>query len=414
MPKAYVFFLTLIVISLGIRLSWVTSHQLLLHDGEEVNFLSRLTGSVSTSGQLQRFNLNYSGTRIFITTASFPLYSYGDRVEIKGRLRETTFSNGGHVFTLPFPKITEVPETNPFLRFGNQIRNYVSRLFHQNLPDTYASLLLGIVFGIKEQLPKNLESDFQITGVYHIMAASGMNVTFITSFFLASFGSFLKRQYTLVFSLCGIFLYILIAGFQPSILRASLMAGIVFTSQLLGRQSRALWVLLLTGWLMLMISPQLIADVGFQLSFLATLGILMLKPVFDQMIEKVPKAFDWVKEDIATTTAAQLFTIPILLSAFSQYGLLSILVNALILWTIPILMVLGSIAVLVSFVPLLSGLVLLFTMPIVWFVLSVIQFFGGFGLVLRIPPLPWAIYASYYLLVFGLLMIPKPAHEKNN
>ena len=112
---------------------------------------------------------------------------------------------------------------------------------------------------------------FQTTGVFHVIAASGMNVSMLSGFLLAVLGRILRRQIALIVSIVAICFYAVLAGLEPSIVRASIMAGIAFTALLLGRQGTALWSLILTALLMLLFNPFLFRDIGFQLSFAAPL-----------------------------------------------------------------------------------------------------------------------------------------------
>lgn len=122
-----------------------------------------------------------------------------------------------------------------------------------------------------------------------------------------------------------------------------------------------------------------------------------------------------VSDDVATTIAAQLATLPILLSVFGNYGLFSVMVNALVLWTIPILMFLGGIGALIGIMIPLAGKLFLFAcLPFLLFFEAIIRFFGGFGLMLTISSLPAVFIISYYLFLTGIVVLlrRKPEKEK--
>lgn len=140
-------------------------------------------------------------------------------------------------------------------------------------------------------------------------------------------------------------------------------------------------------------------DVGFQLSFMATLGILLINPRL-KGFEKLG-AFG---EDVNTTLSAQVSTLLILLGTFGSVGVLGILVNVLILWTIPILMVLGSVGVLFGlvFAPL-GKFILFFSLPLLLFFEKVVKFFGGLQMNVVVDSFPWQLGVGYYLFVIAFL-----------
>jgi hypothetical protein len=115
-----------------------------------------------------------------------------------------------------------------------------------------------------------------------------------------------------------------------------------------------------------------------------------------------------VSDDIMTSLAAQITTVPILLGVFGSYGLLSLVVNALILWTVPILMALGSLAIgLGFFFAPLGKLFLFLSYPFLWFFESIILLFGDAGWVLQIPEVSIAVWIGYYVMLAALVLVHK-------
>ena len=111
---------------------------------------------------------------------------------------------------------------------------------------------MGIVFGAKEQFPTNFWNDIQATGVLHVIAASGMNVTFVSAALLYTLGLFFRRQTALVIGSLGIIFYVFLVGFQASILRASIMGLLAFGAGLLGRQQIAAIAIFISRYLLLL------------------------------------------------------------------------------------------------------------------------------------------------------------------
>lgn len=277
----------------------------------------------------------------------------------------------------------------------SSIRQKIISFFNSNLSSNSSGLLLGIVFGIKEGIPSDFLKDLRQVGVMHVIAASGMNVTMVGGFLSSIFLLFLKRQLALTLSILGILVYAVLAGLEASIIRASIMGILVFTAYILGRQAWPLFGLILTGYLMLIFDPNLIFDIGFQLSYLATLSLLYLKPVFKNPI----------LDSFQTTIFAQIATLPVIIANFGIYSLWSVLVNGLVLWTVPSLMVIGGVSSILSFlIEPIAKLILLMSIPILIYFETVVKFFAGQGFVISFSSVNWAIIAGYYFLVISLIL----------
>ena len=376
-------------------------------DVEALAFSARLTASPEQRGRIQTFALAPQGYEpVYIRAAVYPEYEYGQVLKVSGKVQIQKGENRNFP-TMYYPKIRV--EENDSLLYGliGLVRMKVMRLYESSLPPTSASLLMGIVFGIKQGMPPAFKDALQEVGVFHVVAASGMNVTLIAGAFMAIFGRVMKRQVALSLSILGIFIYAVLAGLEPSILRASIMGSIIFFSGILGRQNLALWTLALTGYLMLLFNPSLLTDIGFQLSFLATLGILTVKPVlkFAQRRGKRENG-NLLSEDFKTTLAAQLATLPILLSAFGQVSFLSLFANMLVLWTIPPLMVIGSVSSITAFIfePL-GRLAVFLALPFLLYFEWAVMFFAKFNWTLRVESFPLSAAVGYYLVLFASIYL---------
>ncbi len=346
---------------------------------------------------------------IRIEAASYPELKYGDRLYVNGLVQKRTFLSSSKKevdqIYIQNPEIKVLAQNNPFIYLAALLRNRVYAQFIKTLPYNEAVLLFGIVFGGSEGFSSQMRDAFRNTGVLHVVAASGMNVTMVGAFFMGFFSMLFKRKTALLLSIAGIFYYALISGLEPSILRASLMISITLLGSILGRQNYGLISLLITAAIMILFSPSIVFSVGFLLSFTSTLGILLIKPIFDSL--RLLSGFKAVLDDIATSISAQLGSLPVVLGAFSAYSFISIFVNALVLWTIPFLMILGGIAALCSItLPFVSFIPLYIALPFLWFFEKVVVFFGGIPLVSFdfISPI---FFVGYYLILFGLLLMYK-------
>lgn len=372
--------------------------------GQDVQLEVILQEEPELSNKGQRFSISDSYNQtIYVTAEAFPRLHYGQVVHVQGKLQERELEDGRILFSLYYPEISVRSQANGFVAgWANAIRDRSKSIFEATLPPVSASLLMGIVFGAKEHFPDAFFDALQTTGVLHVIAASGMNVTFISAAILFGLGHIMRRQFAIVLGCFGILFYLFLVGFEPSIIRASLMAILAFGASLFGRQNIAVLTVLVSAYLMLLYQPGFLFDVGFQLSFTATLGILFIKPL-------IPLPQNFFAETISTTLAAQLGTLPILLGVFGQFGLLSLLVNALILWTVPIVMLLGSVAAIVSAISIpLAQVVLLLSLPFLVFFEALVSFFGESAWVATIPNMPISVWLGYYCLTAAFIACKKP------
>ncbi len=377
------------------------------NDGQVFRLEVVLQEEPELSNRGQRFAVTdaYNQT-MYVTAEAFPRFHYGQALMLSGALQEKELDDGRVLFSLYYPEVTRKADSdNAVIGLASAIRSQSQSLFENTLPPTSASLLMGIVFGAKEHFPDDFFDALQATGVLHVIAASGMNVTFIAAALLFGLGALMRRQLALIFGCCGIVFYVFLVGFEPSIIRASIMAILAFGASLLGRQHFAALAVLMSAYMMLLFQPGFLIDLGFQLSFLATLSIIYVKPL-------IPLPQNFFTESISTTLAAQLGTLPLLISVFGQFGLLSLLVNALVLWVVPIVMLVGSLSAVIGLVfPPLAQLILLLALPFLVFFEVVVRYFGTSNWVLNIGTIPWQFGIGYYLFIAAWITLHKPSHK---
>lgn len=369
-------------------------------DKQYIATITRIGSEPSLSGKYQRFFVELSGQRIQVITSSFPRLTYHDRITLSGRVRVKQFTS------INYPHIQVLPENNLFYFLATVIRRQAITTFEMGLPAPYSALLLGVVFGIKRNLPDGFVADLQVGGLMHVVAASGMNVSLVSGALYSLLVYIWPRRVAIVVSLAGVWFYAFVAGLEASIVRATIMGSMLLVGQLVGKQYTVLYGLVLTGLGMLVLNPRLMQDIGFQLSFLATAGIVLIKPKL-QLFER-----SWIGrftgEDLTTTMAAQLATLPILLGNFGIANPFSVLINLLVLWTIPPLMVLGSLAVVAGFVWLpLAVLFLSLSMPLLWYFVTVASLGARLPLTMQVSSFPFPFTVGYYLLLGSWLLVRK-------
>ena len=400
--------LALLSIILSIRLAIhflsVTSYP----PGTNITFETQVLAQPKISSRGQQVSLTLPNSqRISARLALEPLLSYGDKVKVGGKIEYFKAKNGDNVAFMNYPEFKIVKKGSDNLLYN--LRKRIINFFNSSLSPSHSALMLGIVFGIKQEMPQTFYENLKISGVLHVIAASGMNVTMVGGFLASIFAYFLKRQLALILSVFGILFYAFMAGLEPSIVRASIMGILVFGSQIIGRQNASFLGLFMAGFLMLFINPSILFDIGFQLSFMATLGLIYLRPLFfisSKAKNLIRKSI--IGEDLTTTLTAQIFTLPILLANFGTYSLVSIAVNAIVLWTVPILMVVGGIATVLGLITEPVGrLALYFSLPFLFYFETLVNFFGFKSQQLAIDYLPLAFAGGYYLILLALILFIK-------
>lgn len=302
---------------------------------------------------------------LYATLPRFPEYHYGDKLIITGVVQK-----GERSLYVENPKITRL---EPAGFFANT-KLHLTSLISQTLPMPESALVSGIVLGTKQQLPSEFKQSLIKSGTLHVVVASGMNITLLSGMLTSILVFFVKRPIALSLAFAGVWLYIILIGFEPPIIRAAIMGSLAFFAQATGRLAVAWWSLFLSAWTMLMIWPSWINDFGFLLSFSATAGILAFeKPINSLISRRVAPA---LKQDFSTSLAAQISTTPILFFAFGQFTPWSPIVNALILWTVAPMMVIGFIGGLIGlFIEPLGKFIIFLSYPLVFFFVKVIEIF---------------------------------------
>lgn len=375
-------------------------------EGKTVTFETQVLNQPKISPRGQQVNLDLPNSqRVIVRLSLKPLINYGDKVRIQGSIEYFEAKNGNKVAFMNYPDLVIVKRESATNLIYIVRKNIIS-FFNSYLSPSQSSLMLGIVFGIKQEMPNGFYDNLKKTGLLHVIAASGMNITMVGGYFASFFSFFLRRQIALIFSILGILFYALLAGLEPSIVRASVMGILVFGAQIIGRQSLSFLSLFLAGFFMLIINPSLIFDIGFQLSFMATFGLICFSPLFylsSKLKSLIKKSI--IGTDFITTITAQIFTLPILLINFGSYSIISVIVNGLLLWTVPILMIIGGLSSIFSFVfePL-GNLILYLSLPLLIYFEAIVNLFGSRSNLLSVNNLPLTVSVGYYLMLFAIII----------
>lgn len=303
--------------------------------------------------------LKIKGLKVYLP--KYPEINYGDKLEIIGRVEDN------------YLKDVSFKVLDKEVGLLSNFRNNLIYFYKSSLPEPYSSLVAGITLGSKN-MPEAFWEKLKLTGTAHMVVASGTNITLLTSFLILASTSIIKRKYAVFIALTGIIFYLFLTDFDAPVVRASIMASIVFLAQLKGKVVDSFKLLVFSGLIMLIFKPEWINDLGFLLSFAATASIIIFGKRIDEHIKRVPNV---LRESISTSISAQIGVIPILFITFGQFNLLSIIINPLVLWVVPIIMVFGGVsAVLSLFVPEFSRLILFVLFPVLYYFEAILNIFS--------------------------------------
>ncbi|MCX6791608.1 MAG: ComEC/Rec2 family competence protein [Candidatus Gottesmanbacteria bacterium] len=212
-------------------------------------------------------------------------------------------------------------------------------VINQVLPEPHAGLLAGILFGTKATLSKDFLDALTTTGTLHIIALSGMNISILADLSILTLLRFVSRRIASLLTVLIIIGFVWFVGASPSVVRAAIMGSLTLFAVLLGRPTWSIFSFVLTVSIMLIVKPSWIGDLSFQLSALATLGIILFGGKSAVPSKNFVKAF--IEDSLRVTLSAQVFTIPLILFVFRRISLVSPLTNILIGWVIAPVTALG-------------------------------------------------------------------------
>ena len=250
-------------------------------------------------------------------------------------------------------RLSNTDTSQNFSDIATNIRNSLVKQINTIFPVSTSGIIAGILIGYKDDIPKDITNAFRISGLSHILVISGYNIT-ILLFVCGSLLIFLRPVPKLiVLTLLTVF-FVMIVGGGSAVIRAALMGLIGYTIHTYGRKGYGLRVLLMSLCVMLIYDPRyLLSDVGFELSFLAVLGLMYVSPAINSLLTRIPDAYG-IKEAFSYTLSAQIMTFPLIAIIFHTLSIISPLSNMLVFFTPPIIMFGGFITLLTSWIPYVS------------------------------------------------------------
>jgi competence protein ComEC len=330
-------------------------------------------------------------------------WHYGDRVHLQGYLqtlpvneefsyRDYLARQGIYAYMVQArASLLLRGQGSPILAALYGFKERALAMVYRLYPDPEASLLAGILLGVESGIPGPVQDAFKDTGTSHIIAISGFNIAIISGLFTFLFLRLLgsrRRFLAAGLSAAVVALYTLLVGADAAVVRAAIMGGLSLFARQVGRRQDGMNSLAFVAAAMAVFNPYLPWDVGFQLSFMATLGLVLYAEPFSQAflnfaarrlpLEKAKRLAGPVGEYFLFTLAAQIMTLPITIYHFQRFSLTSFLANPVILPAQPPVMILGGLAVLLGlvFVPL-GQLAAYLAWPFVGFTIRAVEWIAA-------------------------------------
>lgn len=365
-------FVILLILAFRFSLGWIESGKF------ENSSLIRITGNIDNIYQKESSCIIVVG-RFWMNVQKECNFSQMTNVRVIGRV------NGGVIdrflgrLWLSNAEISLLDEKEKSKEKSSQISTFLVLMrenivgkYRKHLPEPESGLVAGIVLGYKKDIGQIFYEQMIKSGTIHIAVASGYNIMLVGGTVLSICFWIMKRKMASVVAVLAMLFYALEAGGEPPVIRAVIMAGVIFLAAIIGRKAISWWILLVAGWLMLLVEPLLLVNVSFQLSMAASFGLMVVEPFMRKALtsnhEKLEEMLGG--SGVLTSLSTMVMTAPIIWWNFGRMSWISILSNILILPLVPILMILGA------GMQILPGLFSYPTYVVAHWMVEVIRFFG--------------------------------------
>ncbi|MEA3325979.1 MAG: ComEC/Rec2 family competence protein [Chloroflexota bacterium] len=374
---------------------------------------------------------NQMSGQILIQVQPWHEFKYGDQLLITGQL-ETPFEGADFsyrdflayrdIFSLmSYAKVEKIASGHgkPIKAFLYRLQDKSLATLHDLFQSPESDLLAGILLGHDQGLSDELNGAFRKTGTAHIIAISGFNIVILAGLFSGVFTRLLGRRWGALTAVVGIVGYTLLIGGEPAVVRAAIMGGLGVLGGMFGRRQNGLNSLGLAAMPMLLINPNLLWDIGFQLSAAATLGlILYAQPLEERFIliaskrmpeERAQKLVGPASEFLLFTLAAQVMTLPIIAYHFGGVSWLALIANPLILPPQSLVLILGGLALLTGIIlPGLGKIIAILAAPFVRYTVHMVSWLAHLpGRDVTLPKFHVLWLVIFYVVLFIVTLLPR-------
>ncbi|OGO18324.1 MAG: DNA internalization-related competence protein ComEC/Rec2 [Chloroflexi bacterium RBG_16_50_11] len=311
--------------------------------------------------------------KVLVIVPRYPEYEYGDLVGITGEPQtppmlddfdyQGYLAHQGIYTTMYYPKIEVLDEGHGFPPLAGlyDLRANLAQTLAEVLPEPQAALAQGILLGMRGNIPPELNSDFTLSGTSHLLAISGLNIGIMAGILL-SLGLWLfgRRHYLYVWlAFVIIWFYTVITGLNPPVVRSAIMASLFLFAEALGRQRSGMAALTFAAAVMVGISPYILGDASFQLSFLAMAGLIFIYPVLRDAGRRLITArlgdegflvsvVNVTIDSMSATLAAIIAVWPLIAHYFGIFSLAGPIATFLAMPVLPVIIILGSLTMLLG------------------------------------------------------------------
>lgn len=300
---------------------------------------------------------------ILLRVNLYPEYHYGDLLEISCDLQKPKNSENFNYekylavsdiyYTCYQPEINLLKNNqgNLFFRKLFQFKKYLYNIIEKIWAMPISAFIAGLLLGLKKVLPQEITDDFMRTGTIHILVVSGSHLVMFSAFLkeiLRNFYLNRKKQFYIIS--IALILYVIFTGMSAAAVRACWLAILVMIAEKVGRPKAIFNILIFSAFIMILQNPRiLLFDTGFQLSFLATVGLVYLSKPMEKILFFVPKFFS-IRNLLAQTMAAIIMTNPLICWQFQRISLVAPLANLLTVPLISLIMITSVGAIVISII----------------------------------------------------------------
>ena len=364
---------------------------------------------------------NYSG-QILLTTPLYPEYNISDILEVACKLNQpgilidddgSEFDYGKYLAknniyaTCYRPRLKVIGQQQDIAFYLGVSKQYFFDNLDKYLVEPASSLSKAILLASRREIPQELRNKFAQVGLSHVIAISGLHMAIIVwllQSLLMTLG--IRRQTSFIYLFLFLLVYLYLIGFVPSAMRASLMVMMVLLGPILRRQTMSVYSLILAADIFVLVNPNLLVyDIGFQLSFLAVLGLLWYVKFFNKVLVFIPQKFK-LREVLSVTLAAQVFTWPLIVYYFGIFSIIAPLANFSLL---PAILLLSLLLAFAGFVPVIASIIswpLFILFKIIIIITDYLSQIPGAFININNFPVEYLIIS--FVFIFALTFIIKP------
>ncbi|MFH1161841.1 MAG: ComEC/Rec2 family competence protein [Candidatus Jorgensenbacteria bacterium] len=384
----------------------------------EVGFSGVVVGDPKGSGTTQEAVVELStphAGKVLVKLRSFPRVAYGDTLALTGTVeppspasyaRYLAKERVGCIVAFPVFSVVASGNGSPVRAFLYEVKHRVIGAFQRALPVEEAAFLGGLTVGERSEFSREFRDAMQRSGTTHLVALSGYNISIVAWVAMGFFITFLRRRWAFAATVLVILGFVLMTGGEASVVRAAIMGVLLLIAREVGRVYSIRNAVLFAALAMVLVNPKVLAfDVGFQLSFLAFLGIAYLRPAIVSLLRfpEEPGFLSW-RDNLTATASAQLAVVPLLISSFGGFSVFSLVANVIVLELVPVTMGLGFLMAFLTAAGEYAALAFgWLTWVLLRFEVAVIKFFGVLYIPLA-PELNWFLITFYYAALVGFII----------